>query len=190
MVEYLIKRDQDLTTETPMSKPGTKGPSQRVDAIRTMVIAVAILAGLMYGGHLIQNSSDPGPTIEPQPAARVPPAPAAAPPESVATPTAPAPSVGYDRLRDREKAAKAAEAFEGLMFSTTPSAKSVLSFVDISMRDGHLLVYFKALFSEQDPALKQSIQASIETVWRDTKYVREMGWPARVEFIEDKGGAR
>ena len=79
---------------------------------------------------------------------------------------------------DLDEAGKAAENFETLLFSSD-GTKNLISFVDVSMRDGHLILWIKKGMLRLKEKTSNDLYQSILNIWKDTKFVREKnygGW--------------
>ncbi len=75
--------------------------------------------------------------------------------------------------------AKAAKDFEDLLFSADPQAKNFISFIDISAKDGHLIVWIKDSMLKVDKKQQSDVFKSILKMWCDSKFVEEIkyaGW--------------
>jgi hypothetical protein len=79
------------------------------------------------------------------------------------------------------EAIKAAKDLEKLLFLANPQAKNLISYIDVSPKDGHLLVNVKGAMLTVSKPQQEAVYNSITDIWNDTKYVREKNYGNWIE---------
>ena len=84
---------------------------------------------------------------------------------------------------DPSEGAKAAEDFEDIVFSSVPKSKQYISYFDVDMSDGHLMVYVKASMLFVDKKKQNEVYRAYLNLWRQTKYVKQKGYGRWIEVL-------
>lgn len=95
------------------------------------------------------------------------------------------PPKGYDPVRDVHDSAEAAKEIDTMLAAA--GASKILSFTDVSNKDGHLIVHFNEVYSKLDRRGRAELEGNIVKYWNDTKWVVRRGWSSAVEFVEHEG---
>jgi hypothetical protein len=69
-----------------------------------------------------------------------------------------------------EEALSGVKNFEAIVFKTSPQLKSLISFFDISYRDGHLIVYLKKYFLDKEIDIQRKIFNATSDLWGKYKF--------------------
>ena len=87
-----------------------------------------------------------------------------------------------------QQSVKAAKQFEQLLFTASPNARNLISYIDVSSKDQHLIVNAKRSFVNLPKEQIDAISKSIYDLWIGTKYVREQNWGKWIEvrFWDDR----
>lgn len=75
-----------------------------------------------------------------------------------------------------------AKNFEKIVFKAFPQFKSLISFFDISYRDGHLIVYIKKAFLGKDSDIQNKIFNGINDLWQSTNLVKDKHYSTLIEI--------
>lgn len=88
------------------------------------------------------------------------------------------------------EALKGVKNFEKLSFLSSPQLKNLISFFDISLRDGHLIVMVKQPFLNMDKKSQKKIYAAIIDLWKSTNLVKEKHYGdwAEVNYLDISTG--
>jgi len=74
---------------------------------------------------------------------------------------------------DSNEGLKGVENFEKLSFRLSPQLKNLISYFDISYRDGHLIVNIKQPFLNMEKTSQKKIYNAIIDLWKSTNLVKE-----------------
>lgn len=77
------------------------------------------------------------------------------------------PEVEWDEME------QAANNMEKFLFASSPYSKNLISFFDISIKDGHLIMWIKGNMLKVNENTRDKLYRNILDIWRGTKYVRE-----------------
>lgn len=84
-------------------------------------------------------------------------------------------------IADINKKANIAKNFEKLVFLGSPNLKHFLSYLDVSNKDCHLMVYIKERLFISKKSDQNSIYKAIQILWKETKYVRKENFSQSVD---------
>jgi len=76
---------------------------------------------------------------------------------------------------------KAAKNMEKLIFASYPYSKKFVSFLDISIKDGHLIMWINANMHKVNKSTRNEFYRNILDIWRGTKYVMEKHYGSWLE---------
>lgn len=84
-------------------------------------------------------------------------------------------------MADINQKANIAKNFEKLVFLGSPKLKHFLSYFDVSTKDCHLMVFIKERLFISKKSDQNSIYKAIQTLWKETKYVRNENFSHSVD---------
>lgn len=82
---------------------------------------------------------------------------------------------------------RAAGSAQMIILRAIPEARHFISGVEVSPRDGHLILRVRESFLDFGDAQRQTVMEGIAEVWRDSKYVKELDASGTVEFRSSTG---
>ena len=86
-----------------------------------------------------------------------------------------------------DEAIKAAEDFEAAVFSSVPKASKFISYFDIDIADGHLMLWAKDILLQTRTKTQDQIYETLLDMWRGTKYVKVKKYAGWIEVLSLAG---
>lgn len=151
--------------------PSTTGQSR---LSRYMTYGMLVWVALLIGFFLAQRNQPPGGVDVLQA-------------EGAADAEKGGPPRGYDSVRDVSDSVKAAKMIDGQLVKSTPGADKIIEFVDVSNRDGHLVVHFKEIYNVLSMSEKAPLEDDLVRLWGASEYVSQRKWNPNVEIVEHAG---
>ena len=89
--------------------------------------------------------------------------------------------------KNSDEAMKAAQDFESAVFSSVPKSKQFISYFDIDIADGHMMLIAQDNLLSASQKVQHEIYSTLLDMWRRTKYVRIKKYAGWIEVLSVQG---
>jgi hypothetical protein len=150
-----------------MPAPPTKGQSRLNRYLSQFLLVWIVVLGYFVWQYMSPRPEAEAPQADEAPAS-----------------TKAAPRRGFDAKRDQHESAEARKLVDRMLIKELPGANLLIAYVDISNKDGHLIVALKPVYRQLGETDRAPLENGIVEFWAKTEYVADREWNPDVEFIE------